>query len=94
MAYTGSNERRLELVLKTRLVRIGNSRGVRIPKPLIQEAKLGDDVEIEVRDGAIVVSRSTDCREGWAEAAQDLAQEREGLLDPPTPTRFDEEWEW
>ena len=81
--------------MKTRLVRIGNSRGVRIPKPLIAEAKLGDDVEIEVRDGSIVVSRSTECREGWAEAAQGFAQEREGLLDPPTPTRFDdEEWEW
>lgn len=81
--------------MKTRLVRIGNSRGVRIPKPLIREADLGEDVEIEVRDGSIIVSRSAHSREGWAEAAEMLARERDGLLDPPTPTRFDDkEWEW
>ena len=82
--------------MKTRLVRIGNSRGVRLPKPLIAEAELGEDVELRVRNGSIIVSRSTHSREGWAEAASALAtKNQEALLDPPTPTRFDdEEWEW
>ena len=42
--------------MKTRLVRIGNSRGVRIPKPLIEQAGLTDEVEMGVRDGAIVIA--------------------------------------
>ena len=36
--------------MKARLVRIGNSRGLRLPKPLIEEAGLKDEVEIALRD--------------------------------------------
>ncbi len=82
--------------MKTRLVQIGNSRGVRIPKPLIEEAGLHDEVEIRVRAGSIVIMPSRAARSGWAEAARLLQEQEKGrLLDPPTPTRFDdEEWEW
>lgn len=82
--------------MKTRLIRIGNSRGVRIPKPLIEQAGLGDDVELRVSDGAIVVARLRRPREAWAEAAAQLvARGDAGLLDPPSATRFDdEEWSW
>ena len=31
--------------MKTELVRIGNSRGIRIPKPIIEQCRLGDTVE-------------------------------------------------
>jgi antitoxin MazE len=82
--------------MKTRLVRIGNSRGVRLPKPLIAEAGLSEEVELRVREGAIVIARVASPRSGWAEAARRLRQCHEDvLLDPPTRTRFDEkEWKW
>ena len=82
--------------MKTRLIRIGNSRGVRLPKPLIEEARLTEDVELTVQDGTIVVARIAACRSGWAEAAKQMNERGEDiLLDAPTPTRFDdEEWEW
>jgi antitoxin MazE len=82
--------------MKARLVRIGNSRGVRLPKPLIEEARLGEDVEISARDGEIVIRCAESPRHGWREAAELLRERREGdLLDAPTPTRFDDvEWEW
>lgn len=82
--------------MKTRLVRIGNSRGVRIAKPLLEEAGLTDEVEIRARVGAIVITSRTRPRAGWAEAAARLAKTKEArLLDEPIPTRFDdEEWEW
>ncbi len=82
--------------MKTRLVRIGNSRGVRLPKPLIEEAGLAEEVDLSVRKGAIIIARATGLRSGWVEAAKQL-RERHGdrLLDEPTPTRFDdEEWDW
>jgi antitoxin MazE len=82
--------------MKTRLVRIGNSRGVRLPKAIIAQAGLTEEVELGVRDGAIVIARATSARSGWAAAASQMRQRDEDwLLDPPTPTRFDEkEWEW
>ena len=82
--------------MKTHLIRVGNSRGVRLPKPLSEEAGLTDAVELRVRDGAIVIARVARARSGWAEAAQRMRERGEdGLLDPSTPTQFDErEWKW
>lgn len=82
--------------MKTRIVRIGNSRGLRIPRHLLEEAKLSEEVEVVARNGTIIVSSAAHPRAGWAEAAK-LAHTHgaDELLDPPTATRFDEEeWEW
>ena len=84
------------ITMKTRLIQIGNSRGIRLPKPIIEQAGLTDEVELRVQDGAILIARANGPRAGWAEAAQLLLERKEGyLLDEPTPTQFDEEeWEW
>lgn len=81
---------------KTKLVRIGNSRGVRLPKPLIAQAGLADDVELVVRGNTIVIVTRRTVRQGWAEAAQRLHQSGgDQLTDPETGTRFDDdEWRW
>ncbi len=82
--------------MKARLIRIGNSRGVRLPKPVIEEAGLEEHVELQVRSGAVVISSRRPPRAGWAEAARQMRELGEDrLLDKPTPTRFDEkEWRW
>lgn len=82
--------------MKTRLVRIGNSRGVRLPKPLIEEAGLTEEVDLRAREGAIIIARTRRPRAGWAEAARLMHERNEDRMEePPTPTRFDEEeWEW
>ena len=82
--------------MKTRLVRIGNSRGVRLPKVVIAQAGLTEEVELGVRDGVVIIARATPARSGWANAARQMGQRDEDrLLDLPTPTRFDEkEWQW
>ena len=82
--------------MKTRIVRIGNSRGVRLPKPLIEEAGLPEEVDIRARDGTIVIAPAARPRAGWGEAAQHLRKrDADRLVEPPTPTRFDdEEWKW
>lgn len=87
----------MEPGLETRLIRIGNSRGIRLPKPLIEQAGLDDDVVLVLQDGGILIAPSQELhRAGWAQAAQQLATSGDGqLLDPPTTTRFDDqEWEW
>lgn len=74
-----------------KLVAIGNSRGVRIPKAMIEQIGLGEDVELEVVDGTIVIRRKRRPREGWAEAAKLLAERGEDL--PPEITDMTEtEW--
>ena len=85
-----------DYLMKTRLVRIGNSRGIRLPKPLILQAGLTDEVELYVRDGAKVIKRVATPRAGWAQAAKGMHERDEDLLlDSPTATQFDEkEWEW
>lgn len=82
--------------MKTRLIRIGNSRGVRLPKPLIEEAGLTEEVDLRTRDGTIIIARARRTRAGWAEAARLIHERSEDRMEePPTSTRFDEEeWEW
>ena len=82
--------------MKARLVRIGNSRGIRLPKPLIEEAGLKEDVQLRVRDGALIITSSTRPRSGWAAAARRAHENHDDrLLDEPTTTEFDRnEWRW
>lgn len=82
--------------MKSRIVRIGNSRGIRLPKVLLAEAQLADEVELEAEPGRIVIRRGTRPRSGWVEEARKMRERGEdGLLDPTTRTRFDEnEWKW
>lgn len=82
--------------MKTKIVRIGNSRGVRIPKPLLEQAGLEGDVELRVVESGIMIAGVATARAGWAKAAA-KAQERSegGLLDEPVSTDFDEtNWVW
>ena len=76
------------------LIRIGNSRGIRLPKTLIEEAGLTDELEIEVVDGAVVIRPAHEPRRGWAEAAEACAREDNDLDDWDTTTSdFDGAWQ-
>jgi antitoxin MazE len=59
--------------VKARIVRIGNSRGIRIPKKLIEQAGLTEEVEIVAQGNALVISPATRPRAGWDEAFRAMA---------------------
>lgn len=81
--------------IKARIVAIGNSQGVRIPKPLLEQAGLSGEVELHAEDGRIVIAAPRRARRGWAEAAAALhARGEDGLLDTPAPAFDHEDWEW
>jgi len=81
------------VVVRAKLIKIGNSRGIRLAKPLLEVAGLADEVEIEAAPGVLTIRPSAHPRAGWAEAASSF--EPEGLLDEMSATRFDdEEWSW
>jgi antitoxin MazE len=83
--------------MKARIVRIGNSHGVRIPKPLLEQTGMTGEVELEVHADTIVIRRSGKPREGWAETFSAMAKRGDdALLDPEViHSSFDvEEWDW
>ena len=81
---------------KTRIVRIGNSRGIRIPKLLLEAAGLPEEVELRAEPGRLVVRAASRPRAGWSAKARAMHRHHDDvLLDDPTPTHFDEtQWRW
>ncbi len=84
------------MTTRTRIVRIGNSRGIRVPKLLLERADLPEDVEVRAEPGRLVVRAATRPRAGWAERARTMHRRGDDVpLDPDTPTQFDDtEWQW
>jgi antitoxin MazE len=83
--------------MRSKIIKIGNSRGVRIPKPMIDEAGLAGTVELQVRDGAIVIWPVRSVREGWKEEFQAMAANQDDSLldgDQIASTIEEEDWEW
>jgi antitoxin MazE len=85
--------------MRSKLIPIGNSRGVRLPKSIIEQCGLGDEIELEVRNGCLILRSPTVLRAGWEAAFKRMrAQNHDRLLDAQavsTPTEWDEsEWKW
>jgi antitoxin MazE len=85
-------------VIRTRLVKIGNSQGVRIPKVMLQQLGLTDIIELEIQDDQLIVRASTSPRAGWATKFQQMAAAGDDTLLDGDLTNLttwdDEEWEW
>jgi antitoxin MazE len=85
--------------MKTKVVKIGNSRGIRIPKSLIHESGLKTEVELEVSDGQIIIKPISTNRESWDAVFKKTAKNKDDiLLDEESimnQSKWDkEEWEW
>jgi len=84
--------------MRTKIIIIGNSKGIRIPKPLIEEAELEEEVDITIRDNSIVISSASHPREGWVKAFKEMRNKGDDSLidgDQSTWSEWDkDEWEW
>lgn len=82
--------------MKLELIPIGNSRGIRIPKPLIDQCRLGDVVELRIIEEGLVIAPYRAARRGWKQAfTASQPKESEMLLDQMSPNAFDTaEWKW
>jgi antitoxin MazE len=82
----------------TKIVPIGNSRGIRIPKAMIEHCGFGDEVELQAKGGALVLRSVKTPRAGWVDAFGRMAAAGDDHLvheDAPAANRFDaEEWQW
>ena len=84
--------------MRTRIVQIGNSRGIRIPKPLLEQTGLTGEVEIQVQDNTLIIRPADKPRANWAESFAAMAQAGDDVLldaEVQSSTQWDEnEWEW
>lgn len=67
--------------MHVRLVNIGNSQGIRLPKAVIEQAGLTDQLELEVSDDAIVIRSRRHPRDAWEEEAAACHRAGEDQLD-------------
>jgi antitoxin MazE len=82
--------------IRTRIVKIGNSQGIRIPKLLLEQSGLATHVEVEVEGDHLVIRTAPHKRIGWDAAFAAMGENRDdSLLDDTSTTDWDEaEWEW
>lgn len=84
--------------MKAKIVRIGNSQGVRIPKVMLNDSRLEEDVELEITDEGILIRPAKNPRQNWDSSFRSMAEEDadEMLIEEgEAPTAFEkEEWRW
>mgnify|MGYP002626526158 CR=1 FL=1 len=83
--------------MKAKLIAIGNSKGVRLPRAVIDECGFGEEIELRVERGTVVLAPARGAREGWDDAFRGMAAEGDDA--PLLPDRLEhdwdeEEWEW
>ncbi len=87
------------VAMKAKIIRIGNSRGIRIPKPILEESGLHGEVELQIHEEGIVIRPLAKHREGWDQAFQSMSVSGDDqLLDEELlsyqSSWDDEEWQW
>lgn len=84
--------------MKAKLIRIGNSKGIRIPKPVLEQTGISDEVEMEIFDQHITIRSADKVRAHWEQAFQNMAQQGDDQLidlEADKASEWDEdEWQW
>jgi antitoxin MazE len=85
--------------MKIKVVKIGNSKGIRIPKSIIQKSGLKNEAELKVIDEQIIIKPIKANRESWNAAFKKMAKNKDDvLMDKKVSfsqsTWDNKEWEW
>ena len=81
--------------MKASIIQIGNSQGLRIPKPILKQCGFGSEVELEVHDKKLIIKPHISVRKNWTKAFEKMAQNGDDqLLEFPSSQWDEEEWEW
>ena len=83
--------------MRARVIKIGNSQGLRIPKPILEQTGIRDDVEIEVDKNQIIIRPVGKAREGWDAAFQRMGAQGDDaqmIGEEISHSWDDEQWQW
>ena len=92
----GVGGRNYNVIMKAKIIRIGNSRGVRLPRVLLEQAHLTDEVQLEAAPNQIVIRSVHAPREGWDAAFRVMAKRNDDVIEAEVIANAfdDEEWKW
>jgi antitoxin MazE len=84
--------------MRARIVKIGNSQGIRIPKPLLEQTGIMNDVELEVEQNQIIIRPVQNPRAGWADAFKAMADRGDDTIveeaENISHSWDEDEWQW
>lgn len=86
--------------MKSKIVKIGNSKGLRLPKSVLEQCEFNDEVTIHVKDKKLIVASRKKSREGWAKEFERLTKNQKKTKDELKEFRDfttqwqKDEWEW
>ena len=82
--------------MKSQIIQIGNSQGIRIPKVLLEESRISGEVELEIREEGILIKNVQKPRGNWDEMFKAMADtDDDQQIDNSTATTFEKkEWQW
>jgi antitoxin MazE len=82
--------------MKSHLIQIGNSRGVRIPKVLLEQLGFSDEVEMAVEADQLVIRSARRPREGWEDQFRVMHERGDDRPNEEfsTSTGDEQQWEW
>ncbi|MBI5185266.1 MAG: AbrB/MazE/SpoVT family DNA-binding domain-containing protein [Nitrospinae bacterium] len=82
--------------MKANIVSIGNSRGIRIPKSILEHCQIEKEVDLEVEGNKIIIFPSKEQpRKDWDKAFCEMAERGEDKLLIPDDVDMEfKEWEW
>ena len=80
--------------MKSSLIKIGNSKGIRINSSIIKECELESEVEIKVIDKKIIIEAVKEPRAEWNKSFQNMHKNSEDVLLIDDGNTFDKDWEW
>jgi len=86
----------MNLTIRSKVVKIGNSRGIRIPQTVLKQLGLKDDVELKVEGNHLIVEALGHPRKDWEAGFARMAKNGDDLLlEPAFTTKWDvDEWSW
>lgn len=84
--------------MRTQIVKIGNSQGIRIPKLILKQTAIDSEVEIKAQNGNIIIFPAKNPRHDWDEAFRSMREQGDDkMLDENLTNQTcwdDEGWEW
>ena len=74
------------------IIRIGNSKGIRLNKSILQRYNIQDKVEVILEKGRIILKPVPNTRQGWGDAFRKMHDKKEDTLLIPDVFQDEEEW--
>lgn len=84
------------MIMEVSIIQIGNSKGIRIAKTILEKYDITDSVELILKEGFLILKPIKKVREGWEDAFKEMAEQGDDalLIEDVFEDENLEEWDW